>query len=114
MANPSSPFTAASYSDSLLRLAQANVSLMIGWADAASQSYKAFYDSLDENNIARMDIDNGLIQGTMKAFSKGWELMPKVVERSFETFSGKTTHGTTRPSAAAPRKAKSKPARKPA
>ena len=89
MANTSSPLTAASYSDSVLRLAQANAVFMVGWAEAAGQGYQAFLNSLDEKNVARFDFDNGLLQGAVKGWSKSIEMMPKIVERSFEVLAGK-------------------------
>jgi hypothetical protein len=104
MANPSIPITADIYSDSVLRFAQANAIFLIGWAEAASQGYKTFLDSLDAKNVARLDFNNGLIQGAVNGWSKSMEMMPKIVERSFEALAGKS----------AGHKAKSKTSSKPA
>lgn len=83
--------------DSVRRSAQATSSFIGGSADAIGRGLRAYGDSLNNDNIFRMSVDNGFTIGMLRAYEEFYARLSLASREALENISGAQELGTDDP-----------------
>ena len=85
MAKEAKNETLPQFAGLIRRASLANAEFVGGMAEALAKGYRSYANVLTDENIARLDLNNGLIEGTIKGWTVTLEETPKVFKKVLDT-----------------------------